>query len=162
MLRAYSRLPFSEIGNRIPFDVAVLSHDERRLRRKLVTLVHGDQIMVDLAATTTFDSGDCLLLEDGRLAQIIAGEEPLYEIIARNPLHLTQLAWHLGNRHLPVQIEAEGDAPRIVILRDHVIRDMLKKLGAEIREIVEPFSPLNGAYHDHSHGEASHALLYRK
>ncbi len=166
MLRAFSRLPQARIGDRIPFDVAVLTHDERRLRRKLVRLVHGEEVMVDLPATTSFESGDCLLLEDGRLAQIIAGEEPLYEIRGRDSLHLMQLAWHLGNRHLPVQIaeEWEGIGARILILRDPVMRDMLLKLGAEVREISEPFSPLHGAYHGHghSHGEAPHALIYRK
>ena len=142
----------------IPFDLVVLDHQERRLRRKLLTLVHGDEVLVDLPETTTFESGDALVLDDGRLVDIQAAEEKLYEIRARDLMHLAEIAWHLGNRHLPAQIlpEAEIVGPRILILRDEVIRTMLIGLGAEVREISEPFHPVHGAYHSHSH-----ALLNR-
>jgi urease accessory protein len=74
-----------------------------------------------------------------------------------------QPCWHLGNRHLKVQIEREweGLGDRILILRDHVIRDMLIGLGATVTEISEPFHPQDGAY-AHSHGGEDHALLYKR
>jgi len=135
-----------------PFDLVTLAHDERHLRRKVLTLAHGDQVLVDLPEPVAFRHGDVLVLEDGRLVEIIAAEEDLYEIIPRDRLHLTELAWHLGNRHLPAQIEEK----RIVILRDHVIKAMLEGLGATVREISEPFHPLRGAYHGHSHAHGHH------
>ena len=157
MLRATSFVRAGTGGT--AFDLVTLAHDERHLRRKLLTLVHGDEVLVDLPATTTLEHGDLLVLEDGRLVEIIAAEELLYEVRGRDPTHVMQLTWHLGNRHLPVQIEGEweGIGLRILILRDHVIRDMLIGLGASVAEISEPFSPLRGAYH-HDH---NHALLNR-
>ena len=83
--------------------------------------------MVDLEHTVKFEDRDCLILEDGRLVQIIASDEELMQVRARDAAHLTLLAWHIGNRHLPAQIETT----RILIRRDHVIKSMLEKLGAE-------------------------------
>jgi urease accessory protein len=163
MLRATSYVLSAEARERklSGFDLVVLDHGERRVRRRLLTLVHGDEVLVDLPFTVGFDNGDLLVLDDGRYVDVIAAEELLYEVRGRDMTHLMQLAWHLGNRHLPVQIEPEweGIGHRILILRDHVIGDMLVGLGATVSEISEPFHPLNGAYHGHSHGDTSHALL---
>jgi len=157
MLRATSRLS-ADHGRGIPFDLIVLAADERRIRRKLLTLMHGDEVLVDFSDATTLEDRDVLVLEDGRLVEIIAADEYVYEITARDSEHLAKLAWHLGNRHLPAQIEKN----RIIIARDHVIRDMLMGLGATVTEVSEPFFPEHGAYHGHSHGDNSHALLNRK
>jgi urease accessory protein len=138
-----------------PFDRVVLAHDERHLRRKVLTLSKGEQILVDLPEAIAFGHGDVLILEDGRLAEIIASDEALYEVTPRDRQHLSELAWHLGNRHLPAQLEEN----RIVILRDHVIKAMLEGLGAKVTEITAPFHPLRGAYHSghsHSHGQDYH------
>jgi urease accessory protein len=134
----------------MPWDILVLDSTERHLRRKLITLQHGDDVMVDLDKTTKLEDRDCLVLENGRLVQIIAAEEDLLEITARSAEHLTQLAWHIGNRHLEAQIETS----RILIRRDHVIAHMLEHQGANVRDVREAFSPENGAYHDH--GSHSH------
>ena len=132
-----------------PFDHVVLAHDERHLRRKVLTLSQGEQILIDLPEAIAFDHGDVLVLEDGRMAEIIAADEALYEVTPRDRRHLSELAWHLGNRHLPAQLEES----RIVILRDHVIKAMLEGLGAKVTEITAPFHPLHGAYHSgHNHG----------
>lgn len=152
--RAVSHLPAGH-GSGIPFDLVTLAHDERRLRRKLLTLVHGDEVLVDFPHPVTLEDHGALVLEDGRLVEVIAAEEKLYEVSARDRQHLIRLAWHLGNRHLPAQLEEH----RILIKRDHVIRDMLLGLGAKVRDISEPFFPEHGAYH--SHGEHNHALLDR-
>jgi urease accessory protein len=141
-----------------PIDVVVLAHDERVLRRKLLTLQHGDEVLVDLPHSIAFESGDVLVLDDGRVVEVIAGEEDLHEVRARNGQHLTELVWHIGNRHLPCQIEA--GTGRLLIGRDHVIRDMLEGLGATVREVSEPFSPVRGAYggdgHHHGHDQDHH------
>lgn len=130
-----------------PFDIIVLTHDERHLRRKVLKLQHGDSVLVDLPEPVALEHGDRLVLEDGRSIEVIAAEEELYAVTARDALHLTELAWHLGNRHLPAQIEER----RIVILRDHVIKGMLEGLGATVADILEPFQPVRGAYHGHAH-----------
>jgi urease accessory protein len=139
-----------------PFDAVVLAHDERHLRRKVLTLRNGLEVLVDLPEAMAFHHGDVLVLDDGRKVEILAAEEQLYEVRGENSLHLMELAWHLGNRHLPTQIEEH----RIVILRDHVIKAMLEGLGATVTEISGPFQPVRGAYHgshSHSHGHAGHS-----
>ena len=154
MLRAVSHLPAGH-GQGIPFDLVVLEHDERRLRRKLLKLQHGDEVMVDFPQTITLDHMSALLLDDGRLVEIIAAEELLYEIRGRDTDHLIRLAWHIGNRHTSAQLEAS----RILIKRDHVLKTMLEGLGATVTNISEPFFAEHGAYH--SHGDTGHALLAR-
>ncbi len=123
----------------------VLAHDERHLRRRLLHLSNGNMVMLDLKTPTHLEQGDQLLLDDGQMVGVMAAIEPLYEINAQGPLHLGELAWHLGNRHLPTQIEPH----RLLIRRDPVIRQMLEGLGASVLEINEPFFPLKGAYHRH-------------
>ena len=139
-----------------PSDIIVLTHDERHLRRKVLTLQHGDRVLVDLASPAALGDRDRLVLEDGRHVEIIAAHEDLLEVRAADPRALTVLAWHIGNRHLPAQIEPD----RILIARDHVIADMLAGLGAAVAEVSEPFTPERGAYsgqghsHSHSHGHS--------
>jgi urease accessory protein len=134
------------------WDIAVLAHDERHLRRKVLRLEHGDEILVDLEAAVAFDHGDALVLDDGRLVEVIAGEEELLEVFARSPVHLSELCWHIGNRHLAAQIEAS----RVLVLKDHVIKTMLEGLGAHVHIVAEPFHPTRGAYSGHgsAHGQS--------
>ncbi|MCV0395121.1 MAG: urease accessory protein UreE [Rhizobiaceae bacterium] len=134
------------------FDHARLAHDERHLRRRVIELSMGEKVLLDLPEPVALDHGDLLALDDGRFARIEAQDEEVLEIVARDPLHLTELAWHIGNRHLAAQIETG----RILILRDHVIEAMLQGLGATTRHIIEPFKPVRGAYSRHSHGHDHH------
>ena len=130
-----------------PFDIVVMDADERHIRRKRITLSHGDEVFVDFEKPVKLEHGDKLVLEDGRVAEVIAAEEDLMDIRARNIEHLVQLAWHIGNRHLPAQIEAA----RILIRRDRIIRHMLETLGATVTDVSEAFHPEHGAYHGHEH-----------
>nr|WP_246200793.1 urease accessory protein UreE [Shinella kummerowiae] len=147
-------MPHGTGGDRTPIDVVVLTHDQRHVRRKLLHMQHDDVVMLDLKAPVQLAHGDLLLTETGEVVEVIAAEEELYEVAPKDRLHLVELAWHLGNRHLTAQIE-EG---RILILRDHVIRDMLVGLGALVRDVSEPFHPVRGAYHSagHDHGHHNH------
>jgi urease accessory protein len=135
---------------------AVLDHDERHLRRRTIETSDGRKILVDLPETVVLAAGDSLVIEGGGTIEIAAADEPLYAVRARDPLHLIELAWHIGNRHLAAAIATD----RILILRDHVIKAMLEGLGAEVEEIVAPFDPVRGAYsghgHSHSHADAAH------
>lgn len=133
----------------------VLRHDERVLRRRRLLTVQGEGFLVDLPATASLDRSDAFELEDGRLIEVVSAEEHLLEIRGRD---LPRLAWHLGNRHAPCQIEMG----RLLVQRDHVLADMLRRLGAEIREVRETFHPEGGAYglghtmgHDHHHEKAA-------
>ena len=130
-----------------PGDELRLAHHERHLRRKLLHLDDGRMLMLDLKEPVLLADGDLLPADNGDVLVIRAAPEKLFEITARDPLHLLELAWHLGNRHLAAEIRSD----RILILRDHVIRDMLAGLGATVTEVEEPFQPVRGAYHHH-HG----------
>lgn len=135
----------------MPYDVVVLTYDARLLRRRRLTTVHDEAFLVDLPETVGLDERDVFVLADGRTIEVIAAEEELMEV--QGDLH--RLAWHIGNRHAPCQIE--GD--RLLIRRDHVMRKMLEGLGAVVKDVVEPFTPEGGAYgmgrtmgHSHGHG----------
>jgi urease accessory protein len=138
-------------------DTVVLDFDDRHRRRMVMTGTRGLEFLLDLEAAVALRGGDALVLEDGRLVEVVAAPEPLLEIRGHDPFHLVRLAWHLGNRHLPTQIM--GKALRI--RRDHVIEDMVKGLGARVIEIEAPFDPEGGAYAaghgaGAAHGHGSH------
>ena len=132
-----------------PVATVSLDYDGRFLRRKVLQLDDGQSLLVDLPNTTSLDHGGVLILVDGGEIEVLAAPEPLLEVTSDD---LTRIAWHIGNRHTPCQIEDS----RLLIQRDHVIRDMLGKIGATVREVEEPFTPEGGAYghgrtHSHAH-----------
>jgi urease accessory protein len=133
-----------------PADTVVLDFDDRHRRRMVMTGTRGLEFLLDLESAVALRGGDALVLEDGRLVEVVAAPEPLAEIRGSDPQHLVRLAWHLGNRHLPTQITARG----LRIRRDHVIEAMVKGLGARIIEIEAPFDPEGGAYADSGHAHA--------
>jgi len=144
-------------------DTVVLDFDDRHRRRMAMTGTRGLEFLLDLENAVALRGGDALVLEDGRLIEVVAAAEPLLEIRGADPQHLVRVAWHLGNRHLPTQIMPKG----LRIRRDHVIEAMVKGLGARIIEIEAPFDPEGGAYasshahapetHAHAHAHSSHA-----
>jgi urease accessory protein len=143
-----------------PADTVVLDFDDRHRRRTAMTGTRGLEFLLDLESAVALRGGDALVLEDGRLIEVVAAAEPLLEIRGQDPGHLVRIAWHLGNRHLPTQIMGRG----LRIRRDHVIEEMVKGLGARVIEIEAPFDPEGGAYaaahaahdHDHAHGDHHH------
>ncbi|MFD2054270.1 urease accessory protein UreE [Mesorhizobium calcicola] len=154
--RAISVLTAGDAGTSAPSGRAVLAHDERHLRRRAIELADGSKVLVDLPEPVALNDGDRLVLEDGDQIEIVAAPEEVHDIRARDGVHLAELAWHIGNRHLAASIEAG----RILILRDHVIKAMLEGLGATVTDVSEPFEPVRGAYsghgggHGHDHGHA--------
>jgi urease accessory protein len=149
-----------------PADTVVLDFDDRHRRRMAMTGTRGLNFLLDLEDAVALRGGDALVLEDGRLIEVVAAPEPLAEIRGTDPQHLVRIAWHLGNRHLPTQIAGKG----LRIRRDHVIEAMVKGLGARVIEIEAPFDPEGGAYasgdahaeevghtgHDHSSRDHGH------
>jgi urease accessory protein len=132
-------------------DTVVLDFDDRHRRRLAMTGTRGLQFLLDLESAVALRGGDALVLDDGRLIEVVAAAEPLIEIRGSDPHHLVRIAWHLGNRHLPTQIMAKG----LRIRRDHVIEAMVKGLGARVIEIEAPFDPEGGAYAGGGHGHVS-------
>jgi urease accessory protein len=140
-----------------PADRVVLEFDDRHRRRVAMTASKGTAFLLDLPSGARLHDGDALVLEDGRLVEVVAAPEPLLEIRGRDPHHLIRLAWHLGNRHLPTQIMAKG----LRIRRDHVIEAMVKGLGARVIEIEAPFDPEGGAYAGAAHGHPHEVHAHR-
>jgi urease accessory protein len=128
-------------------DAVLLAHEERYRRRLAMKGEGGLEFLLDLPEATRLHHGDGLVLEDGRMVEVHAKPEPLYEVTGRDPHHLARLAWHLGNRHVPVAIEPG----RIYLRPDHVLAGMLGGLGAEVADVEAPFDPEHGAYGTHDH-----------
>jgi urease accessory protein len=133
-----------------PADRVVLEFDDRHRRRLAMTASKGTAFLLDLPPGVRLHGGDALVLEDGRLIEVVAAAEPLLEIRCDDAKHLARLAWNLGNRHLPAQVLDNA----LRIRRDHVIAAMAVDLGARVIEIEAAFEPEGGAYqrrHAHAH-----------
>jgi urease accessory protein len=127
-----------------PAATVTLSYDERFLRRKRLVTDGGEPVMVDLAQTTNLEPGDALKTDDGRLVEVRAADEPVVRVTGPN---LARLAWHIGNRHTPCEVQESW----LVIRQDHVLEGMLAGLGASLTRVIGPFRPEGGAY---GHGRA--------
>lgn len=131
-------------------DVIRLDYDARLLRRKRLVSEAGRAVLLDLPELTDLSHYAGLKLDDGTEIALEAAPEPVLVITGDLP----RLAWHIGNRHTPCQVQADA----LVIRDDHVLRGMLEGLGATISADQRPFHPEGGAYghgrtmgHDHSH-----------
>lgn len=155
MLRAERVEPVGRWPSERARGTVTLAFDDRHRRRLRLTSDAGEPFLLDLSRAAVLEEGDGLALSDGTWFAVKAAPEALLEITAPEPSLLLRLAWHLGNRHLPAQIEAQ----RILIREDHVIADMIEGLGGRVRRISAPFTPEAGAYnaaphahgHDHEH-----------
>ena len=154
MLRAREVKTAGHWDSASAIDRITLDAHDRHRRRLVLTGEHGTKFLLDLPQATALRDGDGVVLDDGAIVRIVSRPEPLVEIAATDSHELARLAWHIGNRHIDVQIV--GD--RLRIRRDHVIEDMLRGLGARLAAIEAPFDPEHGAYehhsHDHDHGHA--------
>ncbi len=127
-----------------------LPFDKRHRRRIRLTDDEGKPFLLDLLKATLLTDGDGLALENSGFIQVHAAEEPVADIRCGNAAHAARVAWHIGNRHAPVQVLKDG---RLRIGDDHVLVHMVEGLGAEVYRHPAPFSPEPGAYaglpHDH-------------
>ena len=135
--------------NKKLLDNISLSYEDRFIRRKKLVTDNGTEFLVNLKETISVDENQFFELENGKLIKIISKEENLIEIKGKN---LKQIIWHIGNRHLPCQIEET----RILIQEDPVILDMILKLKGNVNKVFEKFKPEGGAYglgrtHSHKH-----------
>jgi urease accessory protein len=123
-----------------------LDFDGRHRRRIRLTTDQGEDVLLDLPKAVAMADGDGLQLEDGRWLEVQAAAELIVEVRHKDPHQLVRLAWHLGNRHLPTEIQSEV----LRIRPDHVIEEMLHGFGADVVKMRAPFQPEGGAYSDHA------------
>jgi urease accessory protein len=127
-----------------------LEHSDRQRSRALLHFDDGTTAAMLLERGTGLRDGDRLLTDDGEVVLVQAAREALSVVTARDPLALARAAYHLGNRHIAVQIQAA----RLAYLHDHVLDDMLRELGFHVTLSREAFEPESGAYgHGHAHVE---------
>ena len=133
-------------------DHVTLDYDQRFRRRLLLECHDGTQVLLDLVKAQVLKDGDALMTDSGARILVVAKPEALLEVRCDDRVQLLRIAWHLGNRHLPTEIAED----RLRIRADHVIADMLRKLGADPVLLEAPFDPEGGAYgqgqiHGHDH-----------
>jgi urease accessory protein len=116
-------------------------HGRQRRRRRLVT-EDGQAFLLDLAETMQLADGDALVLEHGTLIRVAAETESLLEIHTHDETTLLRIIWHLGNRHLPVEIVGA----RLRTIADHVIAQLVERLGGHVARVDAVFMPEAGAY----------------
>jgi len=133
--------PYGELV--LPFDLRIRS----RLRTRLVS---GEEAVLKTERGAVLRGGECLKAEDGRVVRVSAAPESVMHITCSSQFEFTRAAYHLGNRHVPVEIG--GGFLRIAA--DHVLCDMLLGLGAKVEQLEAPFEPESGAYGGgHGHHE---------
>ncbi|MGZ5260287.1 MAG: urease accessory protein UreE [Burkholderiales bacterium] len=126
----------------LPFEL----RQKSRLRTRLES---GEDVWLILARGEILRGGDLLVATDGRVVQIVAQPEQLLHVECDTPFALARAAYHLGNRHVPVEV---GDG-YLHLAADHVLEQMLLGLGAHVSGIEAPFEPEAGAYGAHTHHE---------
>lgn len=123
-----------------------LTAEERTRSRYKFTLDNGQDVSLRLPRGTVLYDGDILTDENQNIfIKIVAKAEPILTAIAQTPLLLLRAAYHLGNRHVPVEITPDY----LRLSPDAVLQKMLEKLGLEIKAEVVPFQPESGAYGNH-------------
>jgi len=136
--------------------VLTLPFELRQKSRLATTLADGEPVALMLPRGAVLRGGDCLRADDGRHARIVAADEDVMDACSSDVNTLARVAYHLGNRHAPVEI---GDG-FVRFASDTVLATMVEGLGARITALRAPFEPEMGAYggrHTHHSGEARHA-----
>jgi urease accessory protein len=155
MPRATSVLAAADRHDRPVVDTVILDYTQRSTQKITVAGVKGGAFEIDLHQPARLRTDDLLLLEDGSLIEVVAAPEPLIEARAADVAALSRLAWHLGGRHILVQVLPN----RIRARREPAVEALLKPLGAKVTMIEAPFEPEGGAYassHGHGHPHFDH------
>jgi urease accessory protein len=131
-------------------DSVALAYDERKRSRLKITLASGAEAGIFLERGDHLHGGDKLVAEDGSaVVEILAAPEKLIEAVADSPLLFARAAYHLGNRHVPVQILPTENGGKLRFQTDHVLAEMVRGLGCTVSETEASFQPESGAYGSH-------------
>jgi len=139
-------------GPLAPTATLTLPFELRQKSRLRCHLDEGAEVGLVLERGTLLRGGDRLLASDGRVVQVVAAPEGLSVVATDDPLMLARAAYHLGNRHVALQIRPG----MLCFLHDHVLDDMLRGQGLPVRFEMQPFEPEGGAYGRHE-SHAAHA-----
>ncbi len=148
MKRAIDIIPAKECDGVTFIATITLAYDDRHRRRIKMSADDGVTFLLDLAEAAHLADGDGLKLEDGDVIRVKAAAEDVLDIHCLIPAEMARIAWHIGNRHTPVQVLTDG---RLRIAYDHVLEHMVQGLEAETDRIQAPFSPEHGAYVEGGH-----------
>lgn len=155
MRRATTVLPAGswDLAEADGLSVTELTYDERYRRRVTLKDTKGE-FLLDLERPVALRDGDGLKLHDGSIILVKAAPEKVADIHAHGLAETARIAWHIGNRHIPVQVLDDGS---LRIRHDAVLVEMVEGLGAHAHVKDAPFSPEAGAYAlrgiGHSHGQ---------
>lgn len=138
-------------SNKINDSVTLDLHQRIKCRIKAVT-DSGKSIGIFMQRGTVLENSDLIVDKDGYVIKVIAASEKISSIYSKDYLQLLKACYHLGNRHVELQINKDS----LHYKHDHVLDDMIKSLGFDV--IIEslPFQPENGAYHTHKEGKKNH------
>lgn len=128
-----------------------LPFDARQKSRQRAKLVSGEEVALKLPRGEILRGGDLVTASDGRVIEVVSAPERLLHIECKD---MARIAYHLGNRHVPVQIGRDF----LRIAEDHVLEELVRKLGARVSHVEAPFEPEAGAYSGghHQHDEMGH------
>jgi urease accessory protein len=129
-----------------------LSYDARTKARFMAVSDQGLKLGVQLARGRTLRGGDKLLATDGTVIEVLASAETVSRVELSDSLLLARICYHLGNRHVPLEIGAGF----CQFQHDHVLDDMVVGLGGHVQVVAAAFEPESGAYHSHAKGENAH------
>lgn len=124
-----------------------LPFDLRQKSRLRAALDNGDEVGLMLERGQVLRDGDCLRAENGLVIKLRAAPEPVSVVSCEDRLQLQRVCYHLGNRHVPLQINEQS----VQYLQDHVLDEMVTSLGLRVKHKTLPFEPESGAYHGHGH-----------
>ena len=153
------------LGPDAAWGTITLPHADRHRRRIRLATDDGRSFLLDLREAVRLADGDRLMLDQGGHVVVRAAPEAVIEAETADRRDLVRIAWHLGNRHVPLAVTTHIVTPRLRISRDLVARDLLGRLGAHLTETVAPFDPepilgaagiAAGDEHGHSHGHHDH------
>ena len=150
MRRATQVIPACETPDNGSQESVTLAFDDRHRRRVRLTDDEGEDFLLDLGEAVRISDGDCLVIEGGGMLRVRAADEDVADIRCGGTKQTARMAWHLGNRHIPIQVLDSG---RLRIRYDHVLAEMAKSLGASVERKRGPFEPEAGAYAGGGHGQ---------
>ncbi len=157
MRRAINIIPVDERKDNNIISTVTLSYQDRHRRRIKMQDDTGEMFLLDLPEAVQMEEDDALVLKEGGIIVVKAAEEDVLDIRCKTANKMTRIAWHIGNRHTPVQVLGDG---ALRIMYDHVLKAMVEGLGGEVKRNVAIFSPEQGAY-DSSEHKDRHAHVYQ-